>query len=122
MEFRIKDTEELLRARGLQKGGKVQKFIDSEVIRNMDPYTPKRSGNLIMSASSPHTVVGSGIIRQDAPYARKNYYGNKGRGLQGTSGGGLRGRKWFERMKAVWLENILAGAAERAGARYKKRG
>ena len=31
MEFRIKDTEELLRARGLQKGGKVQKFIDSEV-------------------------------------------------------------------------------------------
>ena len=121
MEFRIKDTEELLRARGLQKGGKVQKFIDSECIRHMDPYTPKRSGDLIKSAILG-TVIGSGIIRQNIPYARSNYYGNKGRGLQGTANGGLRGKKWFERMKAVWLENILAGAAERAGARYKKRG
>ena len=116
MESRIKDTEELLRARGLQKGGRVQKFIDSEVMRNMDPYTPKRSGFLIRSAITG-TVVGSGIIRQNAPYARSNYYGNKGRGLQGTANGGLRGRKWFERMKAARLRNILEKARIYAGAR-----
>ena len=116
MEFRIKDTEELLRARGLQKGGRVQKFIDSEVIRNMDPYTPKRSGDLIKSAILG-MVIGSGIIRQNIPYARKNYYGNKGRGLQGTASGGLRGRKWFERMKAARLRNILEKTRIYAGAK-----
>ena len=116
--FTIKSTEQLLRERGLNKGGKVQKFIDSEVIRCMDPFTPFRSGTLKKSATLG-TVIGSGLIKYTAPYARKNYYENAGRGTEGTQNGGRRGRKWFERMKPVYLSTILSGAAKIAGARRK---
>ena len=116
--FKIKSTEQLLRERGLNKGGKVQKFIDSEVIRCMDPFTPFRSGTLKKSATLG-TVIGSGLIKYTAPYARKNYYENAGRGTEGTQNGGRRGRKWFERMKPVYLSTILSGAAKIAGARRK---
>ena len=116
--FKIKSTEQLLRERGIEKGGKVQKFIDSEVIRCMDPFTPFRSGTLKKSATLG-TVIGSGLIKYTAPYARKNYYENAGRGTEGTQNGGRRGRKWFERMKPVYLSTILSGAAKIAGARRK---
>lgn len=116
--FKIKSTEQLLRERGLNKGEKVQKFIDSEVIRCMDPFTPFRSGTLKKSATLG-TVIGSGLIKYTAPYARKNYYENAGRGTEGTQNGGRRGRKWFERMKPVYLSTILSGAAKIAGARRK---
>lgn len=116
--FKIKSTEQLLRERGLNKGGKVQKFIDSEVIRCMDPFTPFRSGTLKKSATLG-TVIGSGLIKYVAPYARRNYYENAGRGTEGTQNGGRRGRKWFERMKPVYLSTILSGAAKIAGARRK---
>ncbi|MGN0610055.1 MAG: minor capsid protein [Oscillospiraceae bacterium] len=116
--FTIKSTEQLLRERGLNKGGKVQKFIDSEVIRCMDPFTPFRSGTLKKSATLG-TVIGSGLIKYTAPYARRNYYENAGRGTEGIQKGGRRGRKWFERMKLVYLSSILSGAAKIAGARRK---
>lgn len=116
--FTIKSTEQLLRERGLNKGGKVQKFIDSEVIRCMDPFTPFRNGFLKKSATLG-TVIGSGIIKYVAPYARRNYYENAGRGTEGTQRDGRRGRKWFERMKPVYLGTILDGAAKLAGARRK---
>ena len=117
--FTIKSTEQLLRERGIEKGGKVQKFIDSEVIRCMDPFTPFRNGYLKKSATLG-TVIGSGLIKYVAPYARSNYYENAGRGTEGTQSGGRRGRKWFERMKPVYLGTILDGAAKLAGAKRRK--
>lgn len=118
--FTIKPTEQLLKERGLNKGGKVQKFVDSECIRRMQPYTPFQTGNLIRSVILG-TVIGSGILRYIAPYARKVYYDNAGRGKEGTSNGGLRGRKWFERMKTVWKETILRAAAKLSGAKPRRR-
>lgn len=116
--FTIKPTTELLRKRELQRGGKVQKTIDSECIRRMDKYTPLRSGSLKESAALG-TVIGSGELRQTAPYVRANYYHNAGRGTEGTAHGGLRGRFWFERMKAVHKKEILKKAAELCGAEPK---
>lgn len=115
----INDTAEILRKRGLNKGGAVQKFIDSECLRRMDPYTPFQTGMLIRSATI-HTVVGSGKIHQETPYARKQYYENSGHGLQGTAGGGKRGRLWFARMKEAHGGDILRGAARIAGGQAKK--
>lgn len=73
-EFRIKSTDLLLKERGLEDGGRVQQFVDSECIRQMKPYTPKQIGVLENSAEL-NTVIGSGIIRQHTPYARYLYYG-----------------------------------------------
>lgn len=113
--FTIKPTAQLLKERGLQKGGKVQKYIDSECIRHMDKYTPMRSGDLKKSVILG-SVIGSGILKYVVPYARQNYYHNAGRGNEGTANGGLRGRLWFERMKAACLKPILDGARKISGA------
>ena len=118
--FEIKSTAQLLRERGIEKGGKVQKFIDSEVIRCMDPFTPYHNGDLKKSAILG-TVIGSGRVKYTAPYARRNYYENAGLGNEGTQRGGRRGRKWFERMKLIYLPQILNGAARLSGAERKKR-
>lgn len=118
--FEIKPTVQLLRERGIEKGGKVQKFIDSEVIRCMAGFTPFRMGNLIRSATLG-TVIGSGRIKYTAPYARRNYYENAGWGDEGIQRGGRRGRLWFERMKTIYLPDILNGAVRYSGAERKKR-
>lgn len=109
MEIKLLPMNVILAKRNLEKGGKVQKFIDSECIRCMSKYTPKRTGALINSATI-HTVIGSGRIIQKTPYARRQYYENSGNGKQGTNNGGHRGRLWFERMKVNHGNTILKGA------------
>ena len=48
---------------------KAQEFIDSECIRLMVPYTPRRNGMLEESVKLG-TVIGSGELRYLSPYAR----------------------------------------------------
>ena len=82
-----------------------QDFIDSEVIRRMDPYTPMDSGFLKKSPLLL-TVIGSGNIVQNTPYARRWYYTPAK-----FSGAPKRGNYWFERMKNEGgKEAILRGA------------
>lgn len=136
MEFNgrleIKPTELLLKKRGLQNMGKVQKYIDSECIRLMKPYTPMLSGWLVKSLTSG-TVIGSGEIHQNTPYAKYQYYGKlmvssitgSAYARQGekkvltsknlkynTSKNPNAGAFWFERMKADHKSKILKGAQE----------
>lgn len=89
---------------------KKQKYIDSEVLRLSDPYVPMQTGMLKKSGISG-TVIGSGKVEYIAPYGRKQYYENAGMGKEGLNktGGGLRGKFWFERMKANHKKEILKG-------------
>ena len=133
----IKPTDILLKERGLQDMGPVQKFIDQECIRLMAPYTPFRAGILEKSATLG-TKIGSGEINQIAPYARYQYYGKlmvssltgSAWARQGekkiltdvdlqydTSRHPLAGKLWFERMKADKKDQILEGARKVAGAK-----
>lgn len=106
----------LFARRGLQKGGRVQKYIDSEVLRCSDKYVPLDT-SMLKKSGTTSTVVGSGMVHYDTPYARKNYYDNRGRGKEGTAKGGLRGRLWFERMKTDHLPGILKGVKKIAGSK-----
>ena len=102
----------------------VQKYVDSEVLRLSEPYTPFLSGMLVMSGTLG-TNVGSGTVQWIAPYAKYQYYGKvmAGNPKKPTAknlvyhGGGLRGAFWFERMKAANLTKILNGARQIAGAK-----
>lgn len=85
---------------------KAQEFVDSECLRYMNPLTPRLSGAMIKSASLG-TVIGSGQIEYLSPYARRQYYENRGNGQ--------RGRLWFERMKSQHRKAIMKGAAKIAG-------
>ncbi len=98
----------LLAKRSLNKGGKAQIFVDSEVLRCCDSYVPFRTGMLKRSGITA-TVKGSGMVRYNTPYARLNYYSNKGNGKEGMNKGGKRGRLWFERMKPDYKDSILNG-------------
>lgn len=80
---------------------RAQCFVDSEVLRNSDPLTPRLTGALIKSGTLG-TVIGSGEVSYNAPYARRQYYEHNGQGL--------RGPKWFERMKTANKDKILEGA------------
>jgi len=90
------------------KFNKAQKFVDSECLRRCSPLVPLRSSMLIKSGQLG-TVIGSGEIIYSAPYARKQYYENRGNGQ--------RGKLWFERMKADHKAAILNGARKIVGAK-----
>ena len=109
----------------------VQKFVDSEVIRLMVPYTPMLNG-ILMENAVLGTKIGSGRIYYNSPYARFQYYGKvmvssvtgssfarKGESKVLTSKDLVYNkskhpkaqRLWFEAMKSDKKEQILRGAA-----------
>ena len=138
MKYRLdmKNDRQLTQDRGLQPYGRVQKFIDQEVIRLMDPYTPNLTGTMIKTATLG-TKIGSGVINQIAPYARYQYYGklmvssitgsawSHGESkvltdidlVHNKSRNHLAGPFWFERMKADKKEQLLREAQKVAGGR-----
>ena len=109
---------------------RVQKFIDSECIRLMVPYTPMLTGKMRDSATIG-TVIGSGRIVYLSPYARYQYYGRLMVSRLTGSSYARRGESkvltnrplrhqrskqpnagafWFKRMKADKKIQILQGA------------
>lgn len=88
---------------------RAQMFIDSEVLRDSAPYVPMRpnSGNLMKSGNTG-TVIGSGKVIYNAPYARRCYYGrhfkfNKDAHPQAQF-------QWFEAAKATKKTKWINGA------------
>ena len=73
-EVKLDSSAKIAQRKGLGKGGVIQKFIDSEVIRLSAPYTPFATGMMQKSATLG-TVIGSGEITYNSPYARYLYYG-----------------------------------------------
>lgn len=117
---------------GVNNYGEVQQFIDSECIRLMKPYTPFLSGDLEDSVTL-NTVIGSGLLQQNIPYAAYMYYGklmvssttgssyaNAGESKvltdidlnYSTANHPNAGKLWFERMKADKKAQILKGAQQ----------
>lgn len=88
-----------------------QKYVDSEVLRLSEPYTPLLTGMLIKSGTLG-TDIGSGTVQWIAIYSRRQYYMKR---KVGTQTGPLRGPFWFQRMKVVHIGQILAGAKKIAG-------
>lgn len=107
------DPDGILKARGLDPNGEVQRFIDSEVLRYCEPYVPFDTGTLVQSGVI-NTVVGSGEIKYRTPYARRWYY--MPANFQGAP---RRGNYWFERAikQEGGKDKILAGARKLAGAK-----
>ena len=85
---------------------RAQDRIDSACIEQMKPYTPvampifRNAGKMRDS----HKAERPGFLINTEPKARREYYINKG------GSGGLRGKFWFERMKADHKGEILREA------------
>lgn len=107
------DPEKILAERNMQQHGEVQKYIDNSVLKYCDQFIPKDRGFLKQSGIT-NTNVGSGEVKWRTPYARKLYYAPASYQFQGAP---MRGSYWFDRMKAQYRNDILAGAARVAGAK-----
>lgn len=111
---------------------KAQKFVDSECIRLMVPYTPALN-NVMYKTATEGTVIGSGRIIYTSPCARYQYYGklmvSSVNGSSYARSGEKKvltdkdlkyntfrhtkaGKLWFERMKKDHKTDILKGAKE----------
>lgn len=114
--FRLKafeyDVDKILKKRGLEEGGRVQKFIDSECLRLSNEKAPFDQHTLIESGES-NTKTGSGEVIYNTPYARRLYYHPEYN--FSTEHNPQAGGYWFERMKQQHKERILAGARKIAG-------
>lgn len=125
----------------LGKGGYVQQTIDSDVLKFLQKYTPRRSaqGTTLMTSAYSHTTIGSGEINYPGPYAHFQYVGY----VRTTEDGRVFARKdeakpiltkrelsheksknpnatkeWFETMKKNHTQDILE-SAKRAAKRGK---
>lgn len=111
----MKATQQILAERNLEDKGRVQVYIDSEVIRLMSPYTPKNEGQLIDSATTL-TNIGCGQVKQGgtkAPYAKKWYYKSAN-----FTGAPMRGTYHFERaMNNGGRKSIFEGVIRMTGAK-----
>ncbi len=108
VKLKTRDLQKLLEERGLDDGGEVQEFIDSEVMRVMEPYMQHDTGEMIRSMQRA-TTPGKGKVLVNTPYARIRLYKGPTKGL--------RGPQYFERMKADRLDDILDGAKKIAGGK-----
>lgn len=90
---------------------RAQMFVDSEVLRLSEPFTPMQTGMLIKSGLLG-TTIGSGEVKWIAPYAKAQYYSGR---KPGSETGPLRGPQWFERAKVLYGRLIIAGARRIAG-------
>lgn len=129
LHFEIKDKDTILRNHGLQEGGPVQKLIDSKTMRYMGPYMPRRQAGELEHMMVLGTVLGSGQIDIPGPYAHYLHEGilyvspttgsawaKKGEikvptGKELTyAGAPMRGKKWFDRMKADHKDDVIRAA------------
>lgn len=106
VKINIDSANAILAKRKLGKGGEAQRFAVHEVRRITDDYVPFLNGPLKNTA-----VENEDSIEYVQPYARKQYYENKGNGL--------RGKEWDKRAWADRGEEITESVAEFIGGNTK---
>lgn len=133
------NVEDMRNRAGLSPGGRVQAAIDQAVLRFSEKYIPFKTGTLV-EGGWIMTRFGEGEVIYPGPYARYMYYGlvmgpnfpiydddsgvptawrspkGQPKYLTGdkiqydTSMNPLAGPRWFERMKADHLQDIIQEA------------
>ena len=129
VEFNISTAETIKRNHGLQPGGSVQKLVDGECMRYMGDYMPRRQAGELEHMMVMATVIGSGQIDIPGPYAhylhegilyvspttgsacaKKNEINIPTDQELTYAGAPVRGKKFFDRMKADHKDDILQAA------------
>ena len=131
------DPDDILVKFGLEPGGLVQQVIDQTVIDYCQPYVPASPDRTLEFSAQAATKIGSGQVVWATPYAHYQYVGEvygpnipildpdtgtlmgffsplgrkkhpTGRKLTyDTAQNPMAGPRWFERMKADKLNDIL---------------
>ena len=115
VRIKMDDTGRILLKRALNKDGKAQEKFTKEVAKYSNNYVPYQTGRL----KDMMVEIKTSKVIYNAPYAKKQYYTNKGAGKQGTSIGGLRGKFWDRRMWQDKGNEIVKSIAQFVGGRSK---
>lgn len=107
VKIEMDPVDKILLKRKMDPNGMGQKFFTHEVRRMSDPYVPMRSGVLKNTA-----VEYPKKIEYVQPYARRQYWENKGDGR-------LRGKQWDKRMWADRGPEIVKSVANYVGGKVK---
>lgn len=67
--------DDILAAYGLERGGRVQRFIDQKVISDCRPYIPASPDRTLADSAQATTELGSGLVIWNTPYAHYQYMG-----------------------------------------------
>ena len=138
-------TDDVLAQLGLDEGGRVQRIIDQRVIDYCQPYVPASPDRTLEFSAQISTEIGSGQVVWNTPYAHYQYMGivygpnipiiqdgvlmgffsPPGRPKYPTdreliydrAQNPLAGPRWFERMKADRLNDILDEARKAINGR-----
>lgn len=105
--LKMDSSDAILLRKGLNEGGRVQQFFANECARRMDPYIPyAEHGGVHLKTN--YTVAPDGTyIQYHQPYATKQYFENRGKGL--------RGKEWDKRMWVDQGQGIVQSVAAYAG-------
>lgn len=100
------NTKRLNQRFGASAIGQAQKILDTQVLKDCEPYVPMQSGALKDSGITG-TTIGSGTIKYQSKYAAAQYYGMPNKS---TNAHPMAIMRWFEACKAVrkaaWLRVV----------------
>lgn len=115
VKIQMDDTGRILLKRALNKDGQAQEKFTKECAKWMNNYVPFKTGRL----KDMMVEIDTSKITYNAPYAKKQYYINKGNGIGGTLSGGLRGKHWDKRMWNDRGNDIVKSIAQFVGGRSR---
>lgn len=115
IKVNLDPTQTILTRRKLQKNGEAQIYFTKECAKEMNNYTPFKTGRL----KDMTVELGTDFVKYNAKYSAKQYYTNKGTGKQGESNGGLRGKLWDKRMWIAKGKSILKQLADFVGGKVQ---
>ena len=106
MKYRLQLNTQLTVSRFHPKYQAAQRFLDNEVLKDSAPYVPMRTG-FLMNSGNTGTVIGSGEVVYNAPYAKACYYAtnrqfNKQKHPQACA-------QWFEKAKTANIDSWIKG-------------
>lgn len=127
----LDDVSTMLKKRGLEPNGRVQKLFTATCAKEMDPYIPMQQGILKITR-----IIGTDSITYNSPYAKFQYYGKVMIGIKSRRvfadkgerkvvtgrdlkyhGAPKRGKLWDKRMWADKKNKILNDVAKSAGGK-----
>ncbi|WP_195251858.1 minor capsid protein [Romboutsia sp. 1001713B170207_170306_H8] len=114
-KLKMDDTQKILLKRHLNKNGEAQVKFTKEVAKECNNYIPYDTGRLKDMMVEIQTTK----IIYNAPYARQQFYNNKGLGKQGLNKGGVRGKRWDKRCWIDKGDSIVKSIAQFVGGRSK---
>ena len=113
VKVNIDSTDKILLKRYLNKNGLAQIEFTKQCAKAFNNYVPFKTGRL----KDMSVELKADKIIYKAPYARKQYYTNKGNGIKNRNG--LRGKLWDKRAWNDKGPEIVQSIAQFVGGRSR---